>query len=113
MTKNFFYSEKNICYGGETRKTLCAWPTDADIQLSYKEDIYFLESMRTDRVATFRSADIKFRNKIKRKLAREESATNRCFNAAIISSLEFVIKPPGIYYNKTLYQKREKDIVLL
>ena len=52
-------------------KKYCAWPTDEDIQLSYKEDIDFLESMRTDRVATFGSADIKLRNNIKRKLARD------------------------------------------
>jgi hypothetical protein len=56
-------------------KTFCLWP--AAITLKNQEDMAFLNSMKTDRIATFGSHDKTFTDKIKRTTERKEQEIKR------------------------------------
>ena len=58
-------------------ETFTLWKPDAESIMTNKEDILFLQSMKTDRSASFGSFDTKFDAQMKRKYEREQASKRR------------------------------------
>ena len=65
-----FVLNKLKCMEIELNKTFQTWPANVTKLVTLPEDLQFLESMKTDRLASFGSRDIVLSNKLKRKAAR-------------------------------------------
>lgn len=65
------------CMETELNKTFQIWPSNAADLISIPEDLQFLESMKTDRLATFGCTDKLLSDKLQRKAARASAEMKR------------------------------------
>jgi hypothetical protein len=80
----------------ELKKTFQLWPENVQHLVTNEEDLMFLESMKTDRKASFGALDTAEKKKVDRKVARQNSETSMREREKERLELEAVCSPkPG------------------